>query len=69
DFCNRAPPPPPAWDVYARARYLRDNPDGAGAPPLDSASSPAPMPVGMASAERPLPVRLQAIGAPAGDDR
>jgi hypothetical protein len=55
--------------VYARARYLRDNPDGAGAPPLDSASSPAPMPVGMASAERPLPVRLQAIGAPAGDDR
>ncbi len=63
------PPPPPAWDVYARARYLRDNPDGAGAPPLDSASSPAPMPVGMASAERPLPVRVQAIGAHAGDDR
>lgn len=63
------PPPPPSWDVYARARYLRDNPDGAGAPSLNSASSPAPMPVGMASAEAPPPVRLQAIGASESDDR
>lgn len=63
------PPPPPSWDVYARARYLRDSPERAGAPPLDSASSPGSMPAGMASAEPPPPVRLQAIGAPAGDDR
>jgi type IV secretion system protein VirB1 len=61
--------PPPSWDVYARARYLRDNPDGAGAPPPNFASTPASMPVGMASAEPPAPVRLQAIGAPASDDR
>lgn len=62
-------PPPPSWDVYARARYLRDNPDGAGAPPLNSGSSPAWTPVGMASADPPPPVRLQAIGAPESDDR
>lgn len=56
------PPTPPSWDVFATARYRRENPDG---PPSSPPAQAAPAPAAPAQA---APVQLQAISSGAFDE-
>jgi type IV secretion system protein VirB1 len=53
-----APPPPPSWDVYGRARYLREQ---GGMIFGGSRPAPAPAPVPQATPQPAAPVQLQPV--------